>query len=95
MVKVLAHFYFKDGSLAEVKTLAQELVSATREEAGCIQYELLQANDDALHFVMQEAWASKEALKAHFETEHFTRIVPLLAGLCTQPPAVEKYTPFV
>ena len=95
MVKVLAHFYFKDDALAEVQTLAQELISATRREEGCLQYELLQAQKEALHFVMQEAWASQTALEAHFATEHFTRIVPLLAGLCTQPPAVEKYTQFM
>lgn len=95
MVKVLAHFYLKDGVLPQVKALAKELVEATRQEDGCIQYELLQAEEDGLHLVMQEAWSSQEALDQHSSSEHFTRLVPQLAALCSQPPEVGKYSQMV
>ena len=95
MVKILAHFHLKDGTPAEFKLLAQELVDLTRQEDGCIQYELLQANDDALHLVMQENWASQEALDTHSASAHFTRIVPQLAALCAQPPEVDAYTQLI
>jgi len=95
MVKILAHFYLKDGTLAQFKLLSQELVDLTRQEDGCIQYELLQSDEDALHLVMQENWASQAALDAHSASAHFSRIVPQLASLCAQPPKVEPYTQLV
>ena len=95
MIKILAHFHLQSGTLPQVKTLADELVAATRLEEGCIQYELLQSNSDPLHLVMQEAWASQEALDAHSASAHFTRLVPQLAALCAQPPAVDQYSQLV
>ena len=95
MVNVLAHFRLKEDSLPQVKALAEELVTATRQEAGCIRYELLQEEGNALHLVMQETWTSQTALDSHSSSEHFTRIVPLLAALCAQPPEVEQYTRIV
>ena len=95
MIKVLAHFRLKDGVLPQVKALAEELVAATRQEEGCIQYELLQAAENTLHLVMQEAWASQAALDAHSASAHFMSIVPQLAALCTQPPEVEQYAQLV
>ena len=92
MVKILAHFHLKEDALPQVKLLAEELVAATREEEGCIQYELLQAQEEPLHLVMQEAWASQAALDKHSASAHFARLVPQLAALCAQPPKVEPYT---
>ena len=92
MINVLAHFCLKDGVLPQVKVLAEELVTATRQEEGCIQYELLQEEGNARHLVMQEAWASQSALDKHSASAHFARIVPLLASLCERPPEVEQYT---
>lgn len=95
MIKVLAHFRLQADSQAKLKPLAEELVYTTRQEEGCLQYELLQEDANELHVVMQEAWASQAALDKHSASAHFTRIVPMLAALCTQPPEVEQYTQIV
>ena len=95
MIKVLAHFYLKDGALPQVKALAQELVTETRKEDGCRQYELLQAEENALHLVMQEMWESKAALDAHSASAHFLRIVPQFAELCDKTPVVEHFVQLV
>ena len=94
MVKVLAHFLLKEGTLDQVKVLATELVTKTQAEDGCIQYELIQQNDDPLHMIMQEDWETQEALDAHCKTEHFTRLVPQLGALCEKPGEAFKYTRF-
>ena len=91
MVKILAHFHLKDGALPQVQALAEKLVAATRQEEGCLQYELLQEAGNDKHLIMQEAWSSQEALDAHSTSAHFTSIVPQLAALCAQPPQVIKY----
>lgn len=88
MVKVIAQFLFKDGVIDEAKALGEELVLATRAEEGCRQYDLLQAADNANLLIILETWASQQALDAHSASAHFTRIVPKLADLCVQPPAV-------
>ena len=95
MIKVVAHFHLKDGTLPQFKTLAEELVSATRQEDGCIQYDLLQAKENELYLVMQETWTSQDALDAHSASAHFASIVPQLASLCTCPPEVEQYSQIV
>lgn len=91
MIKVIATFNFKAGNIAKVKTLCAELIEATRKEAGCIQYDLLQSDKDENVMAFVENWESQEALDVHSASEHFTRIVPQLAGLCTEPPAVETF----
>lgn len=95
MIKVLAHFYLKEGILPQVKELAEELVAATRKEDGCQQYDLLQAQDNELHLIMQESWESQEALDIHSKSSHFMKIVPQLADLCVQPPEVNQYKQLV
>ena len=95
MIKVLAHFHLQEDTLPQVEALAKELVEITRQEEGCIQYELLQAAEDALYLVMQEAWASQETLDVHSASEHFARLVPQIAALCAEPPKVEQYTQLV
>ena len=95
MIKVLAHFHLKTDVLQQVKILAEELVETTRQEEGCLQYELLQNTEHAQLLVMQENWASQSALETHSASEHFVRIVPQIAALCEQPPEVIQYTQLV
>ncbi|WP_030153608.1 putative quinol monooxygenase [Oerskovia turbata] len=65
----------------------RELVDATRQEAGCLSYELLQRMDDATRFVLVEEWKSQDDLDAHTRTEHFVRLVAELEQLEKAAPA--------
>ena len=49
---------------------AQPLIAATREEPGCIFYDLAQSITEPARFTFVERWDSREALDAHFETSH-------------------------
>ena len=91
MIKVIAKFNFKVGNIDKVKTLCAELIDATRKEVGCIQYDLLQSDKDENVMVFVENWESQKALDVHSASEHFTRIVPQLAGLCAELPSVETF----
>jgi quinol monooxygenase YgiN len=42
-------------------------------------------------YVITEEWASKEALDTHMQSEHFTRIIPLLGALSVKPLEVATY----
>jgi len=78
MVKVVAKSFVQEGKLDEVISLYKKLVEATRNEIGCIKYELYQDEKDSNIISMIEAWESREALDSHLHSEHFTRIVPAI-----------------
>ena len=62
----------------------QALVAPTRAEPGCVQYELLQSQQDPRMFTFFEKWESDAALAAHTQTEHVRRArearVPFVDG---------------
>lgn len=68
-----------------------ELIDKTREEAGNISYTLYEDNEHAGEFVLIEEWQDAESLNAHFETEHFTTIVPQIQKLQVKPSVVNVY----
>lgn len=59
--------------------MAKELSQATWKEAGCITYFFLKQEGN--RFLIVEEWESMPHLEAHFQTEHFTRLVPLMDGI--------------
>lgn len=59
--------------------MANELSEATWKEEGCITYYFLQQEGN--RFLIVEEWESMPHLEAHFKTEHFTRLVPLMDGI--------------
>lgn len=70
MIVVIAKFRVKPGKKAELLAVAEELIAATRQEAGCISYSLLEDPyiEDSLTFL--EEWVDKAALQSHFTTPH-------------------------
>ena len=64
--------------LAEARANAR----ASRQEAGVIQFDVLQQSDDPNKFVLYEVYRSAEDAEAHRQTSHFKRWleagVPLL-----------------
>ena len=91
MIKVIAQFNLKAGNAEKAKMLCADLVKATREEKGCIQYDLLQDKNDENIMVILENWASQEDLDEHYLSDHFLDIVPKLADLCVELPKVNMF----
>jgi|GEM_PF-793549 len=60
----------KGASLKQAETELQQLAAQTREESGCIFFEIRQNLKDRTRFTLWESWTSPEALKAHFEADH-------------------------
>ena len=78
MLKVIAQDFIKPDAVAVVLQLYRELVAATRMEPLCIAYDLFEDQKDPGHFIFIEEWPDRAALDAHCQTEHFTRLVPLI-----------------
>ena len=64
-ITIVAHIRAKADQVALVQSELEKMVASTRQEPGCLQYDLHRDNQDPAHFVMLEAWASPEQLQAH------------------------------
>ncbi|WP_404405143.1 putative quinol monooxygenase [Jeotgalibacillus malaysiensis] len=56
------------------KALLEELVKVakpSREEKGCIEYNLHESLENESEFVLIEKWKNQEALQLHIESEHY------------------------
>lgn len=76
MLKLIAEDFIQVDKIETVLPLYKELVEKTRNECGCISYELHQDIKSLGHFIFVEVWADRAALDFHIESEHFQRLVP-------------------
>jgi quinol monooxygenase YgiN len=58
-----------------MKALLLELVSGSRAEDACLQYELHQAEGDENLFIFHEEWASAEGLQEHNTQPHIQKFI--------------------
>lgn len=69
---IVANIHAHPDKIDLVKTELQKLVAITRAEAGCLQYDLHQDNDDPAHFLFYENWRSRDLWQAHMNAPHLT-----------------------
>ncbi len=69
-VKLIAKIKAKSEFIEEIKEGLFGLVAPTRQEAGCIQYDLHQDQNDPSTFIFIEEWESQDHLKAHSAAPH-------------------------
>ncbi|QVY66314.1 putative quinol monooxygenase [Polaribacter sp. Q13] len=70
-ITVVAKIVAKEENRELVKTELLKLVASSVKEAGCINYNCLQDNDDSNTFTMYENWKDAEALTLHAATPHY------------------------
>ncbi|MBP2656354.1 MAG: Antibiotic biosynthesis monooxygenase [Firmicutes bacterium] len=84
MLVVIAKLMVKPEKKAELFSLAQPLIAATRAEQGCISYTLLDDRNDPNACFFLEEWIDKAALEQHLNTAHICewhkKSADLLAG---------------
>ena len=91
MIRLNSFFKVKDNKREEFLAMAKELVAKSREEEGNILYSLAEDVYDPCSMLFVETWQDAPSLKAHSETEHFTRIVPLLKALTENGMHLERF----
>lgn len=75
---VVARVIAKKDCVEAVKAEVLKMIAPTREESGCIEYNLHQDNDNPGVFVFYETWESPACLEAHMKTDHFTSYVSVV-----------------
>nr|WP_306264717.1 putative quinol monooxygenase [Pararhizobium sp. IMCC3301] len=70
MIYLIATLEIKPGSLPKIMEAVMPCIDATRQEAGCISYDLVQSLTDENTLMFVERWTDKAALDAHFQEPH-------------------------
>lgn len=78
---IVAKLVVKKESIERAKGVLLKMVEPTRNESGCIMYNLHQDNDDPAVFLFYENWASIACFEAHKNSEHYKAYVRALDGL--------------
>lgn len=81
VITIVAKSTIKAGKKEEYLNLIEELILKSREEKGCISYNLYEdiKNPNVMTFI--EEWEDEDAISAHNATIHYTTIVPKLREL--------------
>lgn len=90
-IRVVTHITVHTGKEENAKTLLKELVAATRTEAGCIRYELLQSNIVSNEFALLEEWESEEAFNAHLNAPPVEEALLESRDILASPPDIRRY----
>lgn len=69
----------------EVRGTLLNMVTESRKEAACLQYDLYQDDNDPNVFVFQEIWESREGLDAHNGQPYIRAFGASLERLETNP----------
>ena len=88
-VTVVATFEAKPGKETELKNALTALVAPTRQEAGCINYDLHQSPDEPGKFLFHENWTSKELLDSHLKSAHIKALLPRVPELAVGMPEIK------
>lgn len=90
-IRVVARIVALPEKVEPLKSILLALIEPTRQEEGCIAYELLQNRDNPTDFTFVEEWRSQEFLSAHLASAHVQNAVSQLDGLIAAEPDIRVY----
>jgi quinol monooxygenase YgiN len=80
-VSVLWEAQAKPGKEEELRSFVAVAVTASRHDAGCIDYEAHEVEGQPGAFIIYERWVSRKALDAHFQEPRMEGLIPQLEAL--------------
>ncbi|MGF2034304.1 MAG: putative quinol monooxygenase [Nostoc sp. CmiVER01] len=90
-IRVVARITALPNKVEELKAVLLELIEPSRQEAGAINYELLQNQYDLTDFTFIEEWTSHEALTTHLDSPHLQALAAKLETLVATAPDIRRY----
>ncbi len=92
MVSLVAYVTARPGKEEETKAMLLSLVAPTREEPGCIDYHLLQSEEDPCAFVFYENWHTRKDLDEHLAKPHLQAFIERQDELLAKAVVIDFYT---
>lgn len=90
MIVLLAKSRLLEGKQQKFISVAEKLVKTTREEPGCMYYDLVQDAADEKVFYFVEKYRDEAAVEAHKASVHFQTYVPMMNALREGPSEVTR-----
>lgn len=87
-IVLFARLKVKPDCLEKAKSAALAIVAESRQEAGCINYDIHQSIEDETIFFWHETWTSKAALDEHFATPFFGEFFKIVEQVAAEPPQI-------
>lgn len=84
-VSVFASFYPHAESAEKFLSLMEGMVRDTRNEPGCLRYDLFAAGGDGTGYHLFEIYADSEALEAHRAAAHYKAYRSAVPDLLAEP----------
>ncbi|GAA1954943.1 putative quinol monooxygenase [Kitasatospora viridis] len=88
-VQVIAELRPRADRLAEFRVQAEAMAVASRDEPGCLSYELYVDPADQARWLVVEEWADRAALDAHLAAPHLAEALARTAELLTGEPRLK------
>ena len=84
-IVLIARLKVKQDLVEAAKQQALAIISASRAEEGCINYDFHQQIDDETVFIWHETWIDKAAIEAHGASAHFRDFSERIKDLVDEP----------
>jgi len=91
-IDVVAYLHAKPGKEADLQKVLEGFVGPTRQEDGCLRYDLFRDLDQSGRFTFIEEWSSREALQMHGQSAHITAGRLHFPDLLAEPAWVQVIT---
>ncbi|EPY1011566.1 putative quinol monooxygenase [Vibrio vulnificus] len=88
MIHVTAAFVAQAGKETQLQSVLTAMLEPTRNEQGCLRYELLKDKSDVTKFLFQELFADQAAFDFHCDQPYFHALLAKLDGLLAQEPEI-------
>lgn len=92
-LSVVAVLTAKPGQEDVVRQALRALVSPTREEEGCLAYDLFESGAAPGVFLTQERWRGQDDLDAHLQTPHVAQAFASAGESLATAPGIHPLVP--
>jgi quinol monooxygenase YgiN len=86
-VVIVSVFVARPETWGDMRYRLEEMVKASREEPGCVRYDMYTDVSQPLRFVFVEEWADGDALAVHNKAPHLDALLADLPDLTAASPA--------
>lgn len=70
-VTKIVTFIAKEGHEQQLSTLLNGMITPSRNEEGCLLYDIFQYENEPQKFIVVESWVNEEALEGHKHSKHY------------------------
>lgn len=81
MIRINVNIVVKEEVREEVLSLLCEMAELSRQEEGCIGYEIFENSRSREVLMIVETWENEAVLLVHKASDHFTRIIPRVRAI--------------